>query len=102
MRDGRLAGAILLGDTRAAGTLTQLFDRGAALPADRCLPADGRRDGGPPRLAQSPTALPGRATICQCNGVTKAAHLRGMAGRRPGRGQMSAPYPGHDRLRDLP
>jgi hypothetical protein len=31
VRDGRLTGAILLGDTRAVGTITQLFDRGAAL-----------------------------------------------------------------------
>jgi assimilatory nitrate reductase electron transfer subunit len=72
VRDGRLAGAILLGDTRAAGTLTQLFDRGAALPADRSalLAAGGRGTG---VGDGSPLAIPGHATICQCNGVTKAA-----------------------------
>ena len=49
IRDGRLVGAILLGDDRRSGTLTQLFDRGgaaagatgrAAVPA-----AGGRRRG---------------------------------------------------------
>jgi assimilatory nitrate reductase electron transfer subunit len=71
VRDGRLTGAILLGDTRAAGTITQLFDRGAALPADRSYLLMARRDN-PATVAQSPTVLPGRATICQCNGITKA------------------------------
>jgi assimilatory nitrate reductase electron transfer subunit len=76
VRDGRLAGAILLGDTRAAGTLTQLLDRGAALPAERWSMLAG---GGAASAAsaasvtESPVAIPGHATICQCNGVTKAA-----------------------------
>jgi assimilatory nitrate reductase electron transfer subunit len=71
VRDGRLTGAILLGDTRAAGTITQLFDRGAALPADRSCLLMARRNS-PATVTQSPTVLPGRATICQCNGITKA------------------------------
>ena len=67
--DGRLSGAILLGDTRTAGTLSQLFERSAALPAERAgLLQPGR---GVAREAQSPTTLPDRTTICQCNGVTK-------------------------------
>lgn len=72
VRDGRLAGAILLGDTRAAGTITQLFDRGAALPADRAALLVARRDAQAPR-ADSPLTIPSDATICQCNGVSKAA-----------------------------
>ncbi|MGH3246547.1 MAG: FAD-dependent oxidoreductase [Trebonia sp.] len=71
VRDGRLTGAILLGDTRTVGTITQLFDRGAALPADRSGLLMVRRDN-PTTVAQSPTVLPGRTTICQCNGITKA------------------------------
>jgi assimilatory nitrate reductase electron transfer subunit len=71
VREGRLAGAILLGDTRTIGTLTQLFDRGALLPSDRASLLIARRNA-PAATAQSPTAIPGRATICQCNGVTKA------------------------------
>ncbi len=72
VRDGRLAGAILLGDTRAVGTITQLFDRQSELPADRAALLLGRR-GNAVADAQSPTRIPGRAIICQCNGVTKAS-----------------------------
>jgi assimilatory nitrate reductase electron transfer subunit len=71
VRGGRLTGAILLGDTRTVGTITQLFDRGAALPADRASLLMVRRNN-PATATQSPTVLPGRATICQCNGITKA------------------------------
>lgn len=72
---GRLAGAILLGDTRMAGTITQLYDRGAALPEDRSSLLMVRRNA-PVTVAASPTTLPGDATICQCNGVTKSAICR--------------------------
>jgi assimilatory nitrate reductase electron transfer subunit len=69
IKDGRLSGAILLGDTRTAGTLSQLFERAAALPAERVgLLQPGRSAA---REAPSPTTLPDRTTICQCNGVTK-------------------------------
>lgn len=71
VRDGRLIAAILLGDTRNAGTVTQLFERGAVLPPDRSALLLVRRNA-PATAAVSPTALPARATICQCNGVTKA------------------------------
>ena len=71
VHDGRLVGAILLGDTRNAGTVTQLFDRRAELPLDRSALLMVRRNA-PATAATSPTALPARATICQCNGVTKA------------------------------
>jgi assimilatory nitrate reductase electron transfer subunit len=70
--DGRLVGAILLGDTRNAGTVAQLFERRAVLPPDRSALLMVRRNA-PATTAESPTALPARATICQCNGVTKAA-----------------------------
>jgi assimilatory nitrate reductase electron transfer subunit len=88
VRDGRLAGAILLGDTRTAGTLTQLLDRGAALPADRSSLLTARTaaagaDG-------SPVTLPGHATICQCNGVTKAAICAAWQEGARDAGQVSA------------
>lgn len=68
LRNGRIIGAILLGDTRAAGTITQLFDRGSLTPADprsllfgaACAPA-----------ADDPELLDEEATVCRCNGVTK-------------------------------
>jgi assimilatory nitrate reductase electron transfer subunit len=49
-----------------------LFERGATLPVDRAGLLMVRRNA-PATAASSPTALPARATICQCNGVTKAA-----------------------------
>jgi assimilatory nitrate reductase electron transfer subunit len=72
VQDGRLVGAILLGDTRNVGTVSQLFERRAALPVDRSTLLMVRRNA-PAIVAASPTALPARATICQCNGVTKGA-----------------------------
>ncbi|HLY32944.1 MAG TPA: (2Fe-2S)-binding protein, partial [Jatrophihabitantaceae bacterium] len=75
VREGRLVGAILLGDTRTVGDVTQLFDRGSALPADRASLLMVRRNS-PVTVTGSPTALPGVATICQCNGVTKDAICR--------------------------
>jgi assimilatory nitrate reductase electron transfer subunit len=71
VQDGRLVAAILLGDTRNAGTVTQLFERRAVLPPDRSALLMVRRNA-PATAETSPTALPARATICQCNGVTKA------------------------------
>jgi assimilatory nitrate reductase electron transfer subunit len=72
VRDGRLVGAILLGDTRTVGTVTQLYDRGAELPVDRASVLMVRRNA-PASTAATPTALPARTTVCQCNGVTKGA-----------------------------
>ena len=71
IRDGRLAGAILLGDASTVGLVTQLFDRGAPVPPDRL----GLLFGGPPGTAApaDPDALPDGATVCQCNGVSRAA-----------------------------
>jgi assimilatory nitrate reductase electron transfer subunit len=72
VRDDAVRGAILLGDTRNAATITQLFERATPVPADRSSLLMVRRNA-PTTTAASPTALPGAATICQCNGVTKAA-----------------------------
>ena len=72
VRAGRLVGAILLGDTRTVGSLTQLYDRGSAVPVDRASLLMVRRNT-PVAAVQTPTSLPATATICQCNGVSKAA-----------------------------
>jgi assimilatory nitrate reductase electron transfer subunit len=71
LRDERIVGAILLGDTRAAGTVTQLYDRGGVAPRDRAalLLGSGHRGA----EVESPARMPDRATVCQCNGVTKGA-----------------------------
>ncbi|MBT2226870.1 FAD-dependent oxidoreductase [Nonomuraea sp. NEAU-A123] len=69
IRDGRLVGAILLGDTDAVGTLTQLFDRGGPLPGDRAgLLFPGLAT---VTVADSPVLMPDAAKVCQCNNVTK-------------------------------
>jgi assimilatory nitrate reductase electron transfer subunit len=70
VRDGRLHGAVLLGELDGVGLLVQYFDRGALLPADpvRQLLAD-RVGAGP--AASGP--LPDDAQVCQCNGVSAGA-----------------------------
>jgi assimilatory nitrate reductase electron transfer subunit len=72
VREGTLVGAILLGDTRTAGTVTQILDRAATLPRDLAALLMPRR-AGPAAEVHTPVTLPARATVCQCNNVTKAA-----------------------------
>ncbi|MFG2077803.1 FAD-dependent oxidoreductase [Nonomuraea maritima] len=69
IRDGRLVGVILLGESDAVGTLTQLFDRGAPVPGDPAgllFPGSAQAP-----AAGSPTLMPDAATVCLCNNVTK-------------------------------
>jgi assimilatory nitrate reductase electron transfer subunit len=69
IRDGRLAGAILLGETATAGLLTQLYDHAAPLPADRLqLLFEGVGTATP---VDTPVRIPDTATVCQCNNVSK-------------------------------
>lgn len=76
VRGDHLAGAIMLGDNPAVGTVIQLFDRGARVPADlrslllgRLAPSDvGLRSSEP-----SPALIPDAAVVCRCNTVTKGA-----------------------------
>ncbi|GGS56132.1 FAD/NAD(P)-binding oxidoreductase [Planobispora rosea] len=69
IRDGRLVGAILLGETAAVGTVTQLFDRGGPVPGDRAgLLFPGLAGAA---VADSPVRMPDAAKVCQCNNVTK-------------------------------
>ncbi|WP_243719459.1 FAD-dependent oxidoreductase [Actinomadura sp. KC06] len=69
IRDGRLIGAILLGETAAAGTLTQLYDRAAPLPAERHGLLFPGLD--TPARAEAPLRMPDAATVCHCNDVSK-------------------------------
>ncbi|MGW5668193.1 FAD-dependent oxidoreductase [Micromonospora sp. NPDC003776] len=74
IRGERLTGAILLGDNPAVGTVVQLFDRGAPVPADRRSLLLGRAFGAAPAVpAASPALMPDAATVCQCNDVSKGA-----------------------------
>jgi nitrite reductase (NADH) large subunit len=68
VRNGRLAGAILLGDTSNAPALLQAYDRGAILPENRAellFPDAG--------VTSEPSLelLPDDAQVCNCNGVSK-------------------------------
>ncbi|MCZ2850979.1 nitrite reductase large subunit NirB [Modestobacter sp. VKM Ac-2978] len=70
VRDDRLIGATLLGDTRKVAFLTQAFDRGTPLPAERIKLLVDLSDG----AAEVGVAdLPGDSQVCNCNGVTKQA-----------------------------
>lgn len=68
VRDGRLAGAILLGDVATAGDLTLALDRGTPVTGDRLrLLFAGLEEAGSDSLEQSADA-----TLCHCNNVTYA------------------------------
>jgi nitrite reductase (NADH) large subunit len=75
VRNGKLAGAILLGETEQASQLMQWFTRGTDVPARRSeLLVDG---------ASSPSSfsacdLPDDAQICNCNGVSKGQILHAI------------------------
>ena len=77
VRDGRLVGATLLGDTSRVAMLTQAFDRGTPVPEDRReLLFDIGGGGG----ELSACDLPDDAQICNCNGVSKGAIAACVAG----------------------
>ena len=67
VRDDVLVGALLLGDLSTAGTLTQAFDRGGPLPADRTALLVA------PRRAPAPADLADDDLVCTCNAVTAGA-----------------------------
>ncbi len=70
IRDGRLAGAVLVGDASAAAGLVRRFERGDPLPANRLdLFAS-------PDRASEPTG----GTICNCHQVTEPTLLEAVRG----------------------
>ena len=76
VRNGQLAGAILLGDPDAAPALLQAFDRALSLPDNRAeLLFPTLRSEAP----LSAAALPDEAQICNCNGVTKGRLAQAVA-----------------------
>ncbi|MCO5995163.1 FAD-dependent oxidoreductase [Actinoallomurus rhizosphaericola] len=69
IRDDRLVGAILLGETTTAGLLTQLYDRAAPVPSDRLgLLFTGLSPATP---TETPVRIPDAAVVCHCNNVSK-------------------------------
>jgi nitrite reductase (NADH) large subunit len=77
IRDDRLVGATLLGDTRKVAFLTQAFDRGAPLPEERIRLlvdlSDGAEEVG---IAE----MPADSQVCNCNGVSKGDICGAVAG----------------------
>ncbi len=80
VQDGRLAGAILLGDGLATPRVLQVFDRREVLPENRAellfsLAGESK--------AISVADLPDSAQICNCNGVSKGKIIAAVqAGKR--------------------
>ncbi|KAB8142258.1 NAD(P)/FAD-dependent oxidoreductase [Chloroflexia bacterium SDU3-3] len=87
IRENRLAGAILLGDTAKAGSLMQMFDRETPLPEDRAALLFDLGQA----AQQSVGDLPDDTQICNCNGVSKGA-IRAcvLAGKRSPKAVMDA------------
>lgn len=71
IREDRVTGAILLGAPDAAATVTQLYDRGVPVPADRLAVLLGRALPSGVPVAAGPADLPASAVVCRCNSVTK-------------------------------
>lgn len=68
VRDGRLAGAILLGDSSRAAQLLRAYDQAAELPENRAeLLFPLASESNPLTMAY----VPDTAQICNCNGVSK-------------------------------
>ncbi|WP_347060534.1 nitrite reductase large subunit NirB [Blastococcus sp. HT6-30] len=68
IRDDKLVGATLLGDTRKVAFLTQAFDRGAPLPEERIRLLVDLSDG----VEEVGVAeMPADSQVCNCNGVSK-------------------------------
>lgn len=81
IREGKVAGAILIGDALAAPRLLQAFDRGEVLPSNRSellfpMAADSSESKG---VAD----WPDDAQVCNCNGVSKGKIIAAVdAGNR--------------------
>jgi nitrite reductase (NADH) large subunit len=71
VRDGKLVGAMLVGNTAAAASLVQAFDRGDPMPAD---PLEALC----PTMVAAPAAV-GERLVCTCNKVTEAGVKEAIA-----------------------
>jgi nitrite reductase (NADH) large subunit len=77
VRDGRLAGAILLGDGTMVPGVLRAFDLQTELPASRAELLF------PPTMNATPSgvaAMPDEVQICNCNGVSKGTIVNAIAG----------------------
>ncbi|MBE8523196.1 NAD(P)/FAD-dependent oxidoreductase [Amycolatopsis sp. H6(2020)] len=77
VRDGRLVGATLLGDVEKVAFLTQSFDRGLPLPAERVELLFSLAG---PTEAEGAAEMDDTVAVCNCNGVSKGALTACVAG----------------------
>ena len=77
IRDGKLVGAILLGDLEQAAALMQTFENGTVLPDNR---AALLFDIGSVRKSGAMLEMPDDAQVCNCNAVSKGAIRRSVEG----------------------
>lgn len=77
IRDGKIVGATLLGDSRKVAYLTQAFDRGLPLPEER---VSLLFDVGGPGKEAGVAELDGDAQVCNCNGVSKQTLVETVKG----------------------
>jgi len=70
IRNGRLVGAIMMGDLDKVAYLTQAFDRNSPLPDERLSLLF---DIGAPSKKITIDEMPAEAQVCNCNGVSKGA-----------------------------
>lgn len=88
IRDGRLVGAILLGDISKAAYLMQAFDRNTPLPEERLTLLF---DIGAPSKKVTIEELPADGQVCNCNGVSKGALMSCVkGGKRNAKAVMEA------------
>lgn len=87
VREGRLVGAILLGDTSAATPLLQAFDQNTLLPENR---AELLFPLAPSAVAAGVAEMPDSAQICNCNGVTKGTIAAAVKGGHRSLGAVCA------------
>ncbi|MGQ0504109.1 MAG: (2Fe-2S)-binding protein, partial [Myxococcaceae bacterium] len=76
VRDGRLLGGVLLGETAQAPELLRLFARDLKVPQNRAELLFPAGDAAPPSVMD----LPDAAQICNCNGVTKERVVAAVKG----------------------
>ena len=77
IRDDRIIGATLVGDSSKVAFLQQAFDRGLPLPQRR---AELLFDLGGPAAEVGVADLPDDTQVCNCNGVSKEAICGAVAG----------------------
>nr|WP_277605747.1 FAD-dependent oxidoreductase [Glycomyces sp. L485] len=69
--DGRLAGAVMLGDNPMVGQVVQLFDTGDPVPHDRRMLLMGRPGESVSVEPETPASMADEVVVCRCNNVTK-------------------------------